>query len=123
MEQFNVAMSQEERCLTNSAWKNDDHKSVQRLTLHQGTGHPTLNSGMLDIMKSMLNLPRTTRISNKFFTMNMKIEQLLERIRIEYEDAIGECIEWWNCRRRDKVEMSSASIWTMPSTLSLHSVK
>ena len=39
--------------------------------------------------------------------MNMKIEQMLERIRIEYEDAIGECIEP-NCRRRDKVEVRSA---------------
>ena len=39
--------------------------------------------------------------------MQMKIEQLLERIRIEYEDAIGECIEP-NCRRRDKVEVRSA---------------
>ena len=39
--------------------------------------------------------------------MNMKIEQLLERIRIEYEDTIGECIEP-NCRRRDKVEIRAA---------------
>lgn len=39
--------------------------------------------------------------------MNMKIEQLLERIRIEYEDAIGECIEP-ESRTRDKVEIRSA---------------
>ena len=39
--------------------------------------------------------------------MQLKIEQMLERIRIEYEDAIGECIEP-NCRRRDKVEVRSA---------------
>ena len=39
--------------------------------------------------------------------MNMKIEQLLERIRIEYEDEIGECIEP-SCRRRDKVEIRAA---------------
>ena len=39
--------------------------------------------------------------------MNFKIEQLLERIRIEYEDAIGECIEP-DCRRRDKVEIRTA---------------
>ena len=39
--------------------------------------------------------------------MQMKIEQMLERIRIEYEDAIGECIEP-KVRRRDKVEIRSA---------------
>ncbi len=39
--------------------------------------------------------------------MKLKIEQMLQRILIEYEDAIGECIEP-NNRKRDKVEIRSA---------------
>jgi hypothetical protein len=41
--------------------------------------------------------------------MKMKIDQLLERMRIEYEDAIGEVIEP-RSRLRDKVEIRSALV-------------
>ena len=39
--------------------------------------------------------------------MHIKIDQLLERMRIKYEDAIGETIEP-NSRLRDKVEVRAA---------------
>jgi hypothetical protein len=41
--------------------------------------------------------------------MKMKIDQLLERMRIEYEDSIGEVIEP-NTRLRDKVEIRAALV-------------
>lgn len=41
--------------------------------------------------------------------MHIKIDQLLERMRIEYEDSIGEVIEP-NSRLRDKVEIRSALV-------------
>jgi len=41
--------------------------------------------------------------------MHIKIDQLLERMRIEYEDTIGEVIEP-NSRLRDKVEVRAALV-------------
>ena len=41
--------------------------------------------------------------------MHIKIDQLLERMRIEYEDSIGEVIEP-NSRLRDKVEVRAALV-------------
>ena len=41
--------------------------------------------------------------------MHIKIDQLLERMRIEYEDSIGEVIEP-NSRMRDKVEVRAALV-------------
>ena len=41
--------------------------------------------------------------------MHIKIDQLLERMRIEYEDSIGEVIDP-NSRMRDKVEIRAALV-------------
>lgn len=41
--------------------------------------------------------------------MHIKIDQLLERMRIDYEDSIGEVIEP-NSRLRDKVEVRAALV-------------